>query len=96
MFSYPRIQVPPHAPVGPPRSPARRECFPRGATLLLHTDGLSEARDERGEFFDPAAWLAGRAFPCPDALLTALSEAVRRHTGGTLADDMALLAVRRP
>ncbi|MGW7611092.1 PP2C family protein-serine/threonine phosphatase [Streptomyces sp. NPDC054766] len=69
--------------------------FPRGAMLLLHTDGLSEARDPRGTFYDPAAWLAGRVFPGPEALLTALSEAVRRHTGGALTDDMALLAVRR-
>jgi serine phosphatase RsbU (regulator of sigma subunit) len=72
--------------------PAR---FPRGATLLLYTDGLSEARDPCGEFYDPAAWLAGRAFPGPDVLLSALAEEVRRHTGGALSDDMALLAVRR-
>ncbi|MFF3891019.1 PP2C family protein-serine/threonine phosphatase [Streptomyces sp. NPDC001914] len=76
-------------------APTVRDRFPRGATLLLHTDGLSEARDARGEFFDPARWLAGRVFSCPEALLTALSEAVRRHTGGVLTDDMALLAVRR-
>ncbi|MFD5639572.1 PP2C family protein-serine/threonine phosphatase [Streptomyces sp. NPDC127077] len=76
-------------------APTLREGFPRGATLLLHTDGLSEARDARGEFFDPAAWLAGRVFPGPDALLTALFEAAREHTGGPLTDDMALLAVRR-
>ncbi|MEU8982952.1 PP2C family protein-serine/threonine phosphatase [Streptomyces sp. NPDC048309] len=70
--------------------------FPKGATLLLHTDGLSEARDERGEFYDPAARLAGRLFPGPDALLAALAQEVRRHTGGGTTDDMALLAVRRP
>jgi hypothetical protein len=28
-------------------------------------------------------------------LLSALAEEVRRHTGGALSDDMALLAVRR-
>ncbi|MFD5520470.1 PP2C family protein-serine/threonine phosphatase [Streptomyces sp. NPDC127066] len=77
-------------------APTVREGFPRGATLLLHTDGLSEARDARGEFFDPSAWLAGRVFPRPDTLLTALFEAARLHTGGALTDDMALLAVRRP
>ncbi|MFD8737950.1 PP2C family protein-serine/threonine phosphatase [Streptomyces sp. NPDC059618] len=82
--------------LGDPYAPVVQEPFPRGATLLLHTDGLSEARDPRGRFFDPEAWSAGRDFPCPDALLTALSEAVRRHTGGALTDDMALLAVRRP
>lgn len=81
--------------LGSQPAPTLREGFPRGATLLLHTDGLSEARDARGEFFDPAAWLAGRVFPGPDALLTALFEAARAHTGGPLTDDLALLAVRR-
>lgn len=70
--------------------------FPHGATLLFHTDGLSEARDAQGRFYDPAARLAGRTFPGPDALLATLVEEVRRHTGGALTDDMALLAVRRP
>jgi serine phosphatase RsbU (regulator of sigma subunit) len=70
--------------------------FPHGATLLFHTDGLSEARDAQGRFYDPAARLAGRTFPGPDVLLATLSEEVRRHTGGALTDDMALLAVRRP
>ncbi|MEU9474145.1 PP2C family protein-serine/threonine phosphatase [Streptomyces sp. NPDC048191] len=72
------------------------EDFPRGATLLLHTDGLSEARDARGRFYDPGRRLAGRVFPGPGALLDHLAADVRRHSGGGMADDMALLAVRRP
>nr|WP_312866354.1 PP2C family protein-serine/threonine phosphatase [Streptomyces boluensis] len=71
--------------------------FPGGATLLFFTDGLSEARDEAGVFYDPAARLRGRVFPAPDALLAAVAEEVRAHTGGGgMTDDMALLAVRRP
>lgn len=70
--------------------------FPAGSTLLLYTDGLTEARDAVGEFYDPAARLAGRIFPGPDALLDALAGDVRRHTGGGATDDMALLAVGRP
>ncbi|MFI9774494.1 PP2C family protein-serine/threonine phosphatase [Streptomyces sp. NPDC051956] len=70
--------------------------FPSGATLLLYTDGLSEARDAEGTFYDPAARLAGRMFSGPDPLLAALAAEVRRHTGGGTTDDMALLAVRRP
>ncbi|MGV9252107.1 PP2C family protein-serine/threonine phosphatase [Streptomyces sp. NPDC003697] len=74
---------------------AEETRFPAGATLLLHTDGLSEARDERGRFYDPEQRLAGRVFRDPDALLATLAAEVRRHTGDGLADDMALLAVRR-
>ncbi|MFG2498153.1 PP2C family protein-serine/threonine phosphatase [Streptomyces sp. NPDC048441] len=73
--------------------------FPPGAMLLLFTDGLSEARDHRGEFYDPAARLGGRIFPGPngpDTLLATLTEEVWLHTGGGTTDDMALLAVRRP
>ncbi len=70
--------------------------FPAGTTLLLYTDGLTEARDRTGDFYDPAARLRGRVFPGPQALLSALSSDVRRHTGGGATDDMALLAVGRP
>lgn len=70
--------------------------FPRGTTLLLYTDGLSEARDPSGEFFDPQTMLAGQVFDDPGALLGTLTREVRRHTGGGATDDMALLAVRRP
>ncbi|MET7618932.1 PP2C family protein-serine/threonine phosphatase [Streptomyces sp. NPDC005408] len=70
--------------------------LPPGATLLLYTDGLSEARDANGVFYDPGERLAGRLFPGPEELLDALVADVRRHTGGGATDDMALLAVSRP
>ncbi|MFE0044617.1 PP2C family protein-serine/threonine phosphatase [Streptomyces albireticuli] len=69
--------------------------FPPGSTLLLYTDGLTEARDRAGVFYDPVAGLTGREFPGPDALLDALLTDVGRHTGGCITDDMALLAVTR-
>ncbi len=75
---------------------AEQAPFPAGATLLLYTDGLSEARDAEGEFYDPHERLAGHVFRHPADLLDALAEDVRRHSGGGMADDMALLAVRRP
>ncbi len=75
---------------------AEEAAFPGGATLLLYTDGLSEARDARGEFYDPHTRLAGRVFRHPTELLETLADDVRRHSGGGMADDMALLAVRRP
>ncbi|MEV6122251.1 PP2C family protein-serine/threonine phosphatase [Streptomyces sp. NPDC052077] len=75
---------------------AEEAGFPAGATLLLYTDGLSEARDARGVFYDPEARLRGNRFAYPADLLDALAEDVRRYSGGGMADDMALLAVRRP
>ncbi|MFF9607472.1 PP2C family protein-serine/threonine phosphatase [Streptomyces sp. NPDC014684] len=74
---------------------AARYRFPDGATLLLHTDGLSEARDAHGRFYDPVRRLAGRRFPDPRTLLARLAAEVGRHSAGGMADDMALLAVRR-
>ncbi|MFE7277960.1 PP2C family protein-serine/threonine phosphatase [Streptomyces sp. NPDC057623] len=76
---------------------AQEADFPGGATLLLHTDGLSEARDATGRFYDPEAGLAGRANARrePTELLGVLAAEVRRHSGGGMADDMALIAVRR-
>jgi serine phosphatase RsbU (regulator of sigma subunit) len=70
--------------------------FPPGATLLLYTDGLSEARNAAGIFYEPKERLHGRIFPGPAELLTAISDDVRRHTGGHSRDDMALLAEARP
>ncbi|MFD8939265.1 PP2C family protein-serine/threonine phosphatase [Streptomyces sp. NPDC059578] len=70
--------------------------FPSGTTLLGYTDGLSEARDAHGEFYDPVARLRGRTFPGPNALLAVVINDVVQHTGGGSEDDLALLAVRRP
>lgn len=75
---------------------AEETSFPPGSSLLLFTDGVTEARDVSGVFYDPAVRLGGRVFSGPEALLDALVADVARHTGGETADDMALLAVRRP
>ncbi|MET9376376.1 PP2C family protein-serine/threonine phosphatase [Streptomyces sp. NPDC002992] len=75
---------------------ADESAYPPGATLLLYTDGLSEARNASGDFYDPAERLSGRIFPGPEELLDALVDDVRRYTGGGATDDMALLAVSRP
>ncbi|MFJ8310012.1 MULTISPECIES: PP2C family protein-serine/threonine phosphatase [unclassified Streptomyces] len=80
--------------VWPDRSEERP--FPAGATLLFYTDGLSEARDGQGVFYDPRARLRGAIFPGPEEVLDALVDDVRRYTGGGTNDDMALLAVARP
>jgi serine phosphatase RsbU (regulator of sigma subunit) len=73
------------------------ECgYPQGGTLLFYTDGLSEARDGDGVFYDPAARLRGTLFAGPEELLDVVVSGVREHTGGGSSDDMALLAVSRP
>jgi serine phosphatase RsbU (regulator of sigma subunit) len=80
------------------RRPTRRidrVSFPPGSTLLMHTDGLTEARDASGEFFDPLACLSGCRFSSPEALLDTLIAAVDRHTGGGHTDDTAMLAITR-
>jgi serine phosphatase RsbU (regulator of sigma subunit) len=63
-----------------------------GDRVLLYTDGLLEARDALGRFFPfqegASAWPAGAAL---DAALEQLVEQVRRHAGGRLEDDLALL-----
>ncbi|MFE5856952.1 PP2C family protein-serine/threonine phosphatase [Streptomyces sp. NPDC056500] len=72
---------------------AQEYVIPRNATLLLYTDGLTEARDANGVFYDPAVELVGRTFSDPDLLLDWVVNDVLRHTGGHVTDDMALLAL---
>jgi hypothetical protein len=69
-------------------------------TLLLVSDGVTEARDASGEFYPLRAELAraiaadpGRAEP--RRLVRRVREGVLRHTGGHLADDTTAFAVRR-
>ncbi|WP_069811188.1 PP2C family protein-serine/threonine phosphatase [Streptomyces sp. TP-A0874] len=78
-----------------PEIPVDRFDLPAGATLLLFTDGLTEARDPRGAFYDPAPVLSRPAPPGPGGLLSALVADLRRYTGGRQEDDIALLALTR-
>ncbi|MGW4390982.1 PP2C family protein-serine/threonine phosphatase [Streptomyces sp. NPDC004685] len=68
-------------------------ALPEGATLLLYTDGLTEARDKKGDFYDPVDRFAQSRFSSPNTLLDALLADVHRHTRGRRTDDMALLAI---
>ncbi|MFI9049133.1 PP2C family protein-serine/threonine phosphatase [Streptomyces sp. NPDC053427] len=82
------------APAGHP--PVDVVRLPPGASLLLVTDGVTEARDNRGTFYDPLrSRRMGRRFTHPDALVDALTKDVGRWTGGAGHDDMAILAVTR-
>ncbi|MGW6138570.1 PP2C family protein-serine/threonine phosphatase [Streptomyces sp. NPDC055140] len=68
-----------------------------GEGLLLHTDGLEDARDARGRFFPLPAALAEavRVQPVvPEAVIRAVYAQLLRHTGGLPDDDAALLVLR--
>jgi serine phosphatase RsbU (regulator of sigma subunit) len=69
-------------------------------TVLMVTDGVTEARDRLGEFFPLRRRLEQLAAERPDGipparLLSLVLDAVREHAVGHLTDDIALLAVRR-
>ncbi|MCI0385947.1 PP2C family protein-serine/threonine phosphatase [Streptomyces sp. CNQ085] len=70
-------------------------AFPPGSLLLLHTDGLTEARNAADVFYDLGKGLRERRFSEPAALLDHLLAEVGAHTGGHRGDDMALMAVMR-
>ncbi|MFM9367776.1 PP2C family protein-serine/threonine phosphatase [Streptomyces sp. Da 82-17] len=91
--------LPPLGPFPLPEVLPARYCgrILPGEVLLLHTDGVEDARDTAGRFFplDRAlAEAAGARTPDPDALVGALQGALQRHTRGRSGDDMALLALR--
>ncbi|MGQ4516512.1 SpoIIE family protein phosphatase [Streptomyces sp. DW26H14] len=70
--------------------------LPVGALLLMVTDGVTEARNHDGVFYDPClSGLVGHCFASPESLVRALIEDVHRWTGGEQQDDMAILAVTR-
>ncbi|MCF6522274.1 SpoIIE family protein phosphatase [Streptomyces sp. JJ36] len=87
-------------PAGRPPEPLTVP-FPADGTLLLLTDGTTEARDADGAFYDPLPRLARHGGAAPEDLVRLLRREVRDHTAGRLAagrartpDDMAVLAVR--
>lgn len=66
--------------------------FHQGDQLFVFTDGLIEARDRRGSYFDPAAAL--RDAPADDAPREVLDRLVARldkHADGRLGDDLAIV-----
>ncbi|MEU6476499.1 PP2C family protein-serine/threonine phosphatase [Streptomyces sp. NPDC047017] len=84
-------------PGGAAREEADADVFPlsHGASLLLVTDGVTEARDRDGVFYDPCRRLAPGDHPNPRRLVDALVRDVFRWTGGRNQDDMAILALTR-
>jgi hypothetical protein len=80
--------------------PVRRVPFALDETVLLVTDGVSEARDAHGDFY-PVAEDVARAVAAdprriqPHRLVRWVRDGVLRHSGGRIADDTTVFAVRR-
>ncbi|MFE4424588.1 PP2C family protein-serine/threonine phosphatase [Streptomyces sp. NPDC056817] len=66
-----------------------------GDMLLLHTDGVIEARDARGGFYPLVERAAYWGHHSPSALVHHLRTDLLAHAGGHLADDAAMIAVQR-
>ncbi|MFG2426134.1 PP2C family protein-serine/threonine phosphatase [Streptomyces sp. NPDC048448] len=64
-------------------------------TLLLHTDGLLEARDGSGAFYPALDRFALLAEDEPHYLIERLMSDLTVHAGGEVQDDVAVVAVRR-
>lgn len=69
--------------------------FPPGATLLLLTDGVTEARDASGAFYPLDARLGRWARRRPREVLDALRGDLEDFSEGVRRDDVAVLALSR-
>ena len=74
-----------------------RADLPPGATLVVYTDGVIEARND-GELYGTerldAVISEQRSLPV-DALARAVADSARHFAGGELADDLAVVVIRR-
>lgn len=78
-----------------PRSEAMF-AFPPGATLLLCTDGVTEARSPDGAFYPLEERLREwAAVPPPEPLAQTLAADLREFTRSTPRDDIAILTITR-
>ncbi len=97
----PLAPVEPLPPLGPFPLPAELtvatcgHLLP-GDALVLHTDGLEEARDSEGRFFPLQDVLTGvaRTRPAPGSVLRTVLTALLRHSADPPKDDVALLVLR--
>ncbi|GAC1532776.1 MAG: hypothetical protein NVS3B12_11190 [Acidimicrobiales bacterium] len=70
--------------------------LPRGHTLVLYTDGVTEARSG-SDFFDEERLhqiLSAGASKSVSAMVAGLADAVRAFEDGEASDDVAILAIR--
>jgi serine phosphatase RsbU (regulator of sigma subunit) len=69
--------------------------FQPGDILLLYTDGVIEARDRTGAFYDLPERLRQWAGEDVATLIQRLREDLFAHAGGRLDDDTAVIAIKR-
>ncbi|MGW7601506.1 PP2C family protein-serine/threonine phosphatase [Streptomyces antimycoticus] len=67
--------------------------FHQGDYLLLVTDGVTEARDRHGAFYEPRTRLADREFRTASEVVDTLVADVTDWAEGQRHDDMAILAL---
>ncbi|MEU1266128.1 PP2C family protein-serine/threonine phosphatase [Streptomyces cellulosae] len=84
----------------PNAPPMRRVRLDMDETLLVVTDGVTEARDREGHFFQVAeevrrAVAADPGLMAPDRLVLVVRDGTLRHCRGHLEDDTTVFAVRR-
>lgn len=86
--------------LAPTLPPVLRVPLAPGETLLLVTDGVTEARDTAGDFF-PLRDTLTKALPRdpriadPQRLVRFVRDGTLVHCGGRLGDDTTIFAVRR-
>lgn len=70
-------------------------AFPQGSTLLLCTDGVTEARGPSGAFYPLEERAAAWSDVLPKDIPATIYLDLRRYTADTPRDDTALLVLRR-
>ncbi|MFF2374871.1 PP2C family protein-serine/threonine phosphatase [Streptomyces xiamenensis] len=75
--------------------PVQTYPFETGDRLLLYTDGVVEARDPAGNFFDLPTHLAQLSDGSLEKLLDRLRASLLDHTRRSLADDAAMIIIER-
>lgn len=70
-------------------------CLNSGERLLLYTDGISEARDNKGSFYQLEGCASLIDGVSEDVALDRLGESVIRHVGHALLDDAAMIIISR-
>ncbi|MER5517628.1 PP2C family protein-serine/threonine phosphatase [Streptomyces sp. NPDC002763] len=75
--------------------PTRTVTLAADETLLVTTDGVTEARNADGEFYALPEEAARAATSDPALLVAYLRDGVLRHSRGRLSDDTTIFAIRR-